>query len=276
MGVSITPQLRWEIQHSEESVRALARRYNISPATVQKWRKRADTSELRRGPKPGHSTAVPRYVEEAFVLFREQTLLPLDDCLYALRIGNPGLSRATLHRYFRKRGLSALGRIDGYSAVPKGVQIGYVHIGFMRIRVRNGEAYMLSGFDRVSKYTFSAARPHLSPAVFADFLEGLCQTAPFAIHTVQTNSHDHFTEPSKTFAQACGRLGVAHRISPWIGTERSAEQSDAAGEGDEEGFFFESVDEVAAILSRQVHDYNLSCKLKSLGGLTPAEFVAKQ
>ena len=39
-SATTTEAVRRAIQRSEESVRALARRYLISPMTVQKWRQR--------------------------------------------------------------------------------------------------------------------------------------------------------------------------------------------------------------------------------------------
>jgi hypothetical protein len=46
------------IQRSEESERALAGRYSISPTTVQKWRKRATVSDHPMGPAESHSTVL--------------------------------------------------------------------------------------------------------------------------------------------------------------------------------------------------------------------------
>ena len=72
------------IQRSEESVRALARRHGISP-TVQKWRKRTHAADARMVPKAIHSTVLNTEEEAMVVTFRRHTLLPLDDCLYALQ-----------------------------------------------------------------------------------------------------------------------------------------------------------------------------------------------
>lgn len=38
--------------------------------------------------------------------FRKHTLLPLDDCLYALQASIPRLTRSSLHRLFQRRGLA--------------------------------------------------------------------------------------------------------------------------------------------------------------------------
>ncbi|GJD97760.1 hypothetical protein OCOJLMKI_4993 [Methylobacterium iners] len=42
----------------EESVRALARRYRVSPTMVQKWRKRTSTADAPMGPKEPRSTVI--------------------------------------------------------------------------------------------------------------------------------------------------------------------------------------------------------------------------
>ncbi|TXM95727.1 helix-turn-helix domain-containing protein, partial [Methylobacterium sp. WL64] len=41
--------VRRAIQLREESVRSLAKRYGVSPTTVQKWRKRTSTADARMG-----------------------------------------------------------------------------------------------------------------------------------------------------------------------------------------------------------------------------------
>jgi hypothetical protein len=45
--------------------------------------------------------------EEAIVVaFRRHTLLPLDDCLYALQVTIPHLTRSSLHRCLQRHGIS--------------------------------------------------------------------------------------------------------------------------------------------------------------------------
>lgn len=46
--------------------------------------------------------------ESLAVAFRRHTLLPLDDCLYALQATIPHLSRSALHRCFQRPGISRL------------------------------------------------------------------------------------------------------------------------------------------------------------------------
>lgn len=40
------------IQHSDESLRALARRHGVNQNTAAKWEKRSSTADLRTGPNP--------------------------------------------------------------------------------------------------------------------------------------------------------------------------------------------------------------------------------
>ena len=84
-----TEAVRRAIQRSEASVRALAGRYGISPTTVQKWRKRQHANDAPMGPKAIHSTVLTTEEEAMVVAFRRHTLLPLDDCLYALQPSIP-------------------------------------------------------------------------------------------------------------------------------------------------------------------------------------------
>ena len=71
-----------------------------------------ETSGLRArhadGPKNPNSTVLTREEEAACVAFRKHSLLPLDDCLFALRERIPRLTRSSLHRLFQRHGISKL------------------------------------------------------------------------------------------------------------------------------------------------------------------------
>ena len=61
-----------------------------TPKTVARWRGRTTTEEAVRGPKSA-STVLKPAEEAAIILFRQQALLPLDDCRYALQETIPNL-----------------------------------------------------------------------------------------------------------------------------------------------------------------------------------------
>jgi len=79
-------------------MRALSRRFGINPKTVAKWNKRESNADRRTGPTVPRSTVLSIEQEAVLVAFRKHTLLPLDDCLYALQATIPPLTRSSLHR----------------------------------------------------------------------------------------------------------------------------------------------------------------------------------
>src|SRR3974390_1578681 len=80
-----TEAVRRAIQNSQESLRALSKRYGINQKTVAKWKQRETVGDLPTGPKEAKSTVLTIEEEAVVVAFRRHTLLPLDDCLYALQ-----------------------------------------------------------------------------------------------------------------------------------------------------------------------------------------------
>jgi transposase-like protein len=56
-SATTTEAIRRTIQHSQASLRALARRYGINPKTVAKWKKRGSVADLPTGPRRPKSTA---------------------------------------------------------------------------------------------------------------------------------------------------------------------------------------------------------------------------
>lgn len=97
-SATTTEAIRRAIQHSQESLRALAKRYGINQKTVAKWKGRTSVADVPIGPKDAKSTVLSIEDEAIVVAFRGPTLLPLDDCLYALQATIPHLTRSSLHR----------------------------------------------------------------------------------------------------------------------------------------------------------------------------------
>ncbi len=108
-----TEVVRRAIQHSQESLRGLAKRYGINPKTVAKWKARETVGDRPAGPREARSTSLTVEDEAVVVAFRRHTLLPLDDCLYALQATIPHLTRSSLHRCLLRHGISRLPEIDG-------------------------------------------------------------------------------------------------------------------------------------------------------------------
>jgi transposase-like protein len=131
-------------QHSQESLLKLSQRYGINPKTVQKWRKRSFVEDAPMGPKERHSTTLSCEEEAIAVAFRKHTLLPLDDCLYALQATIPQLTRSALHRCFQRHGINRLPHLDGSGASSarkkfRTYPIGYFHIDLAEVATAEGK-----------------------------------------------------------------------------------------------------------------------------------------
>ena len=94
----------------------------INPKTVAKWRKRATVEDMKTGPSEPRSTVLTEAEEAMVVAFRRHTLLPLDDCLYALQPSIPHLTRSALHRCLQRHGISRLPDVERRQAEAVEVQ----------------------------------------------------------------------------------------------------------------------------------------------------------
>ena len=156
-SATTTEAIRRAIQHNQESLRALAKRYGVDPKTIAKWRGRTSVADLPTGPKEPRSTVLSIEEEAIIVAFRRHTLLPLDDCLYSLQATIPHLTRSSLHRCLQRHGISRLPEVEGdkpnkrkFKAYP----IGYFHIDIAEVRTEQGKLYMFVAIDRTSKFAF--------------------------------------------------------------------------------------------------------------------------
>ena len=198
-SATTTEVVRRAIQHSKESLRALAARHGVNQKTVAKWRKRSSTADLRTGPKDARSTTLTIKEEAVVVAFRRHTLLPLDDCLYALQATIPHLTRSSLHRCLQRHGISRLPDVDGDKPVRKKFKaypIGYFHVDLPEVRTEQGKLYLLVAIDRTSKFAFVELHEKATRRVAANFLRHLVTAVPYRIYTVLTDNGTHFTDPT--------------------------------------------------------------------------------
>ncbi len=122
------------------------------------------------GPRRPHSTVLTMEQEATIVAFRRQTLLPLDDCLYALQASIPHLTRSALHRCLRRHGISRLPDVGDKKPVKKKFAqypIGYFHIDIAEVSTEQGRLYLFVAIDRTSKFTYcrTSSRPNARPGV---------------------------------------------------------------------------------------------------------------
>lgn len=188
-SATTTETVRRAIQARQESVRAAAKRYGISATTVQKWRSRQTSTDERMGPKEPRSGVLSVEDEAVIVAFRRHTLLPLDDCLYALQPSLPHLTRSSLHRCLHRHGISRLPDVDKpkrsrFKAYP----IGYFHIDIAQVSTEEGKLHLFVAIDRTRKFAFVQLHEKATQRIAAAFLHDLVAAVPYTIHTVLTDN----------------------------------------------------------------------------------------
>jgi hypothetical protein len=128
----------------------------VIPNTVAKWKKRDYVHDSKMGPNVIKSTVLTAEEEETCVTFRKSTLLPLDDCLFALRETIPNLSRSSPHRLFQRNGISQLPKPESKSEYGKfkAYPVGFFHIDITEIRAAEGKLFLFVAIDRTSKLVY--------------------------------------------------------------------------------------------------------------------------
>ena len=292
-SATTTEAVRRAMQLRQESVRALAKRFGVSPTTVQKWRKRSTTADAKMGPKEARSTVLTPDEEAIVVAFRRHTLLPLDDCLYGLQPTIPHLTRSALHRCLQRHGIGRLPEIEGdkprkrrFAAYP----VGYFHVDIAEVRTAEGKLHLFVAVDRTSKLAFAKLEEKANIYTASDFLRALIEAVPYHIHTVLTDNGVQFCDAPKNrsgptatwrvhrFDRVCREHGIEHRLTkpnhPW--TNGQVERMDRTlKDATVKRYHYDSHDQLRAHLALFVDAYNHARRLKTLRGLTPHGFVCQ-
>ena len=204
-----THAVRAAIQRSKASIKELAGRYDLNPKTVTKWRKRPFVHDAAMGPKAPHSTVLSAEEEALAVAFRKHTLLPLDDCLYALQATIPHLTRSSLHRLFQRHSISRLPAIEGETKQQKAFKhypIGYFHIDIAEVRTGEGKLHLFVAIDRTSKFAFAQLHEQANRNTATAFLKDLIAVVPYTIHTVLTDNGIQFCDLPKNRSGSDGQV----------------------------------------------------------------------
>ena len=220
--------------------------------------------------------------------FRRHTLLPLDDCLYALQATIPHLTRSSLHRCLQRHGISRLPEVEGDKPLKskfKSYPIGYFHIDIAEVQTEQGKLYLLVAIDRTSKFAYVELHTKATRMIAAQVLENLVAAMPYAIHIVLTDNGIQFTHLPGTstysvhsFDRICQTHDIEHRLTkvkhPW--TNGQVERMNRTiKEATVKRYFYESHDQLRSHLADFIEVYNFARRLKTLKGLTPYEYVCK-
>ncbi|MFG1192072.1 IS481 family transposase [Xanthobacter flavus] len=283
-----TLAIRQAIQASDERLSVLAERYGINQKTVAKWKKRTEVADLPTGPKELRSTTLSAEEEAIIIAFRRHTLLPLDDCLYALRATIPNLTRSALHRCLQRHGVSRLPSADqGAPATRTSLKrgecaLGQFHLGITEVRAKEGVLYLFMAVDRTSKFVFARFLRNCDEESALYFLDLLVAVVPFRIEVVHSDatlrscglpgssagSADGLL--ADTFAAQCRKHGIDYRP-----TESAERKNGVFDEATVERCRSDNHQHLEDQLAGFISAHNFQRRLKTLGGLTPHQFIER-
>jgi IS30 family transposase len=292
-SATTTEAIRRAIQSSQASLRQIADRYGINPKTVAKWRRRTAVCDAPMGPREPRSTVLSKEEEALIVAFRKHTLLPLDDCLYALQATIPHLTRSSLHRCFQRHGISRLPETQGDKPAKrkfKSYPIGYFHFDIAEVRTEEGKLYLFVAIDRTSKFAYAELHEKANRRTATDFLKTLIEAVPYKIHSVLTDNGIQFTDLPMNrvgptgrwrvhmFDMLCDANDIEHRLTkpnhPW--TNGQVERMNRTlKEATVQRYHYGKHAELKAHLHAFLMAYNFAKRLKTLKDLTPYEHVCK-
>lgn len=291
-SATTTHAIRAAIQRSAASLKELAAQYGLNQKTVAKWRKRSFVQDAPMGPKVVRSTVLTTEEEAAVVAFRKHTLLPLDDCLYALQATIPHLTRSSLHRCLQRHGISRLPEVEGDKPKRtfKHYPIGFFHIDIAEVRTEEGKLHLFVAIDRTSKFAFAQLHQAANVKTATGFLQALVHAVPYRIHTVLTDNGIQFGDAIQhrsgptaryrvhMFDRVCFDNGIEHRFTkpnhPW--TNGQVERMNRTlKEATVRRYHYSNHQQLQAHLHAFLDAYNFAKRLKTLNGLTPYEAVCK-
>ncbi|MDI1328165.1 MAG: integrase core domain-containing protein [Brevundimonas sp.] len=235
-SATTTHAVRAAIQRSKAPLKELAARHGLNHKTVAKWRKRAFVQDAPMGPKTVRSTVLSPEEEAIVVAFRKHTLLPLDDCLYALQATLPRLTRSSLHLCLKRHGISRLPEIAA---------------DFLRA-VIDAVPYKIHTLLTDNGVQFGDMPQHRSGP-----------TARYRVHKFDRVCFEHgvehrFTKPNH----------------PWT-TGQVERMNRTLKEATVRRYHYNSHQQLRQHLAAFLDAYNFAKRLKTLQGLTPYEAICK-
>ena len=286
-----THAIRAAIQRSQATTAALSRELGINVKTVAKWRKRETVEDRKTGPTQPSSTVLSADEEAMIVAFRRHTLLPMDDCLYALQPTIPHLTRSSLHRCLQRHGISRLPEMDGDKPKRqkfKRYPMGYFHIDIAELRTNEGKLYLFVAIDRTSKFAVAQIVDKANRKTAWEFLEAVLEAVPYKIHTILTDNGIQFCEQQRNrntpysrpmrFDMICATNGIEHRLTkpnhPWTNGQVQR-MNRTIKEATVKRYHYDNHDQLRSHLCDFLDAYNYARRLKTLNGLTPYEYICK-
>ena len=289
-----TPQTRAEIKASTLGTNELARKYNLTKATVRKWRHREDLED--RSHRPHRPQTTLSEAQEWIVCeLRKTLLLPLDDLLVITReFINKHVSRSGLARLLKREGLNRLADLypqeEGNKRPTKtfkDYEPGFVHVDVKylpQMPDQEHRSYLFVAIDRASRWVYLEVRSDKSAHSAKAFLQKLIKAAPFRISKILTDNGKEFTDrfcaagerkPTGThpFDKICSANHIEHRlIKPRTPqTNGMVERFNGRIAQVIRQTRFKSIGQLTDVLNNYARLYNSHIPQKALGHIAPVD-----
>jgi len=226
-----TPRTRAEFQTKGLSLSdaALARRYDVTPPTVRKWRGRESTADRSHRSDTLHCTLTP--AQEAVAATMRCTLwLLLDGLLVVVReFLNPAVSRSGSARCMKRHGVNRRPVEDKGAPIVvrtfKDYALGFVHMDIKylpQMADQTARRYLFVAIDRATRQVYLRIYADQSETSSTDFVRRLHAAVPMKIEKLLTDNGSQFTDRftgkdkklfgRHAFDRECTLLGIEHRV----------------------------------------------------------------
>ena len=157
------------------------------------------------------------------------------------------------------------------------------------MRTEEGKLYLFVAIDRTSKFAVAKLYSEATRPTACQFLEELLKVVPYRIHTLLTDNGIQFAEQPRNrntilsrqsrFDMICEANDIEHRLTkpnhPW--TNGQVERMNRTiKDATTKRYHYEDHAQLEAYLDLFLDAYNHARRLKTLKGLTPAQFIWKE
>jgi transposase len=225
---------RQQIQENLEglSLRASAKHFRVSVATVRKWRSRHTLQDASCRPlRP--RTAFSQDQEQLILHLRTQAQLSLDELFDRIEPILPHATRSSLYRLLKRHGRERLAtkKKQAHGAFDEAIVPGFVHIDSFILTCLGGQSnhqalrqHCFVAVDRATRLVFLRVYNSCASQAACDFLEHCRCYFPFVLHTILTDNGGQYTLKAnardqhaagrkRPFELLCAGYGIRHKTT---------------------------------------------------------------
>jgi len=285
--------IRQEIKQSQDSISALAKKFNLSWSTVKKWRER-ETLEDKSSRPHKLRTTLTQAQEDLIIFERKKFKKTVEEIYFSLEGKIPNLYPLKIYRCLVRYGLNVLPEelIKAERRIKRfrRYTIGYLHIDTLYSpKINKKRWYVFTAIDRVSKLAFLWVSERKTKEMGTRFLRMVLAFYPYRIHYILTDngmefSYNFLPKGKKTkkihpFDKLCQEMQIQHRTikfkHPW--TNGMVERFNGKVKNKVfKRYLFSGEEDLKEKLISYLNSYNFEVKLRQLNYKTPAEYLKER